>query len=137
MPFSTRITVRFGDTDPAGLVYYPNIFHYFHIALEEFFSARCRISYRQLMADERTGFPTVKTETEFFAPIIYGDEVDVEIYVSHTGNSSATFEYAARRASDRTLCARATQVHVAMNLDTRRPVAIPEKYRLAFAQSAS
>ncbi|MCA1633568.1 MAG: hypothetical protein LC802_07595 [Acidobacteria bacterium] len=35
MSFSTRITVRFGDTDPAGLVYYPNIFHYFHIALEE------------------------------------------------------------------------------------------------------
>jgi len=40
MSFSTRITVRFGDTDPAGLVYYRNIFHYFHIALEEFFAAR-------------------------------------------------------------------------------------------------
>jgi 4-hydroxybenzoyl-CoA thioesterase len=137
MPFSTRITVRFGDTDPAGLVYYPNIFHYFHVALEEFFGARCRVSYRRLMADERIGFPTVKTETEFFAPLVYGDEADVEIYVSHTGNSSATFEYAVRRAGDRTLCARSTQVHVAMNLDTRRPVPIPEKYRLAFAQSAS
>ncbi|MDQ1560305.1 MAG: 4-hydroxybenzoyl-CoA thioesterase [Pyrinomonadaceae bacterium] len=137
MPFSTCITVRFGDTDPAGLVYYPNIFHYFHIGLEEFFGARCGISYRQLMADERIGFPTVKVETEFFVPLVYGDEVDVEIYVSRTGNSSATFEYALRRASDATLCARSTQVHVAMNLDTRRPVAIPEKYRLAFAASAS
>ncbi|MCA1566286.1 MAG: acyl-CoA thioesterase [Acidobacteria bacterium] len=137
MPFSTRITVRFGDTDPAGLVYYPNIFHYFHIALEEFFSARCRIGYAQLVADERIGFPTVKTETEFFAPLVYGDEVDVEIYVTRTGDSSATFVYAARRAADATLCARSTQVHVAMNLDTRRPVHIPEKYRLAFAQSAS
>jgi 4-hydroxybenzoyl-CoA thioesterase len=137
MPFSTRITVRFGDTDPAGLVYYPNIFHYFHIALEEFFGARCGISYGRLMADERIGFPTVKTETEFFAPLVYGDEVDVEIYVSHTGNSSATFEYAARRAGDRTLCARSTQVHVAMNLDTRRPVPIPETYRLAFAAGAN
>jgi 4-hydroxybenzoyl-CoA thioesterase len=136
MPFSTRITVRFGDTDPAGLVYYPNIFHYFHIALEEFFGARCRIGYERLMADERIGFPTVKTETEFFAPLVYGDEVDVEVYVSRTGNSSATFEYAARRAADQTLCARSTQVHVAMNLDTRRPVPIPETYRLAFAASA-
>ncbi len=137
MPFSTRITVRFGDTDPAGLVYYPNIFHYFHIALEEFFGARCGIGYERLMADERIGFPTVKTETEFFAPLVYGDEVDVEIYVSRTGNSSATFEYAARRASDHTLCARSTQVHVAMNLDTRRPVPIRETYRRAFAASAS
>ena len=136
MPFSTRITVRFGDTDPAGLVYYPNIFHYFHIALEEFFGAQCGITYEHLMADERIGFPTVRTETEFFAALVYGDEVDAEIYVSRTGNSSATFEYAARRAGDGTLCARSTQVHVAMNLDTRRPVTIPEKYRLAFARSA-
>ena len=136
MPYSTRITVRFGDTDPAGLVYYPNIFHYFHIALEEFFAARCAISYQRLMADERIGFPTVKTQTEFFVPIVYGDELDVEIFVSQVGNSSATFQYSAHRASDETLCARSTQVHVAMNLDTRRPVPIPEKYRQAFTASA-
>jgi 4-hydroxybenzoyl-CoA thioesterase len=136
MGFSTRITVRFGDTDPAGLVYYPNIFHYFHIALEEFFAARCGISYQRLMADERIGFPTVNTEAEFFVPIVYGDEMDVEIFVSQTGNSSATFQYNARRTSDGTLCARATQIHVAMNLDTRRPLPIPEKYREAFAASA-
>lgn len=136
MRFSTRITVRFGDTDPAGLVYYPNIFHYFHIALEEFFAARCGISYQRLMAEERIGFPTVKTETEFFVPIVYGDELDLEIFVSQVGNSSATFQYNAQRAGDRTLCARSTQVHVAMNLDTRRPVPISEKYRQAFTLSA-
>jgi 4-hydroxybenzoyl-CoA thioesterase len=134
MPFSTRITVRFGETDPAGLVYYPNIFHYFHIALEEFFAARCGISYQKLLADERIGFPTVKAQTEFLAPFIYGDEVDVEISVSKIGTSSATFEYSARRATDQKLCARSTQVHVAMNLDTRRPLPIPEKYRHAFTE---
>ncbi|MBC7911107.1 MAG: acyl-CoA thioesterase, partial [Pyrinomonadaceae bacterium] len=47
MPFSTRIRVRFGDADPAGLVYYPVIFHYFHIALEEFFAACCGITYHR------------------------------------------------------------------------------------------
>lgn len=137
MPFSTRITVRFGDTDPAGLVYYPNIFHYFHIGLEEFFAARCGISYQSLMADERIGFPTVNAQTQFLVPFVYGDEVDVEIFVSQIGNSSATFEYHARRASDRMLCARSTQVHVAMNLDTRRPLPLPEKYRHAFAAATA
>jgi 4-hydroxybenzoyl-CoA thioesterase len=132
MPFSTRITVRFGDADPAGLVYYPVIFHYFHIALEEFFARVCGIAYHKLMADERIGFPTVKAETEFFIPLVYGDEVEVELYVSKIGNSSATFEYQARRASDGALCARSTQIQVAMNLDTRRAVPIPDKYRQAF-----
>lgn len=134
MPFSTRITVRFGDTDPAGLVYYPNIFHYFHVAMEEFFAVRCGITYQRLMADERIGFPTVKAQAEFFVPIVYGDEIDVEVYVSRTGRSSATFEYSARRASDGVLCARGVHVQVAMNLDLRRAVPIPEKYLQAFAR---
>ena len=132
MPFHTRIKVRFGDADPAGLVYYPVIFHYFHIALEEFFAARCGISYDRLIVDERLGFPTVKAEAEFFVPFVYGDEVDVEIFVSKLGRTSAHFEYRAKRVRDGKLCARATHVQVAMNMDTRRAVPIPDKYREAF-----
>jgi 4-hydroxybenzoyl-CoA thioesterase len=137
MPFSTRIIVRFGDVDPAGLVYYPVIFHYFHIALEEFFAARCGITYQKLIATERIGFPTVNTRTEFFAPIIYGDEINLEVFVSRVGNSSVVFEYLAKRAPNDLLCARATNVHVAMNLDTRRPVLIPDIYRQAFLNNNS
>ena len=136
MPFSTHITVRFGDADPAGLVYYPTFFHYFHIAMEEFFAARCGITYQRLMDNERIGFPTVNVQAEFFVPLVYGDEADVEMFVSRTGRSSATFEYSVRRASDATLCARATLVQVAMNLDERQAVPIPEQYRRAFASSA-
>jgi 4-hydroxybenzoyl-CoA thioesterase len=135
MPFTTRIKVRFGDADPAGLVYFVNVFHYFHIAMEEFFAARCGIGYERLMADERIGFPTVKVEAEFFTPLVYGDEAEVEVSVSRVGTASATFEYSVRRVSDYTLCARATNIHVAMNLDARRAVPIPDKYRRAFAGS--
>ncbi len=136
MPFSTRIIVRFGDTDPAGLVYYPNLFHYFHVAMEEFFAARCGISYDVLMRDERIGFPTVNAQAEFIVPLVYGDEVDAEVFVSRMGRSSATFEYLLKRAGDGVLCARATQVHVAMNLDERRATPIPENLRRAFSASA-
>ena len=135
MPFSARITVRFADADPAGLVYYPAIFHYFHVAMEEFFAARAGVSYAQLMAEERLGFPTVKVEAEFLAPLFYGDEVEVEVSVARVGTSSVTFEYAARRASDATLCARSRQVHAAMSLDTRRAVPVPEHLRRAFAEA--
>ncbi len=136
MPFSTRIKVRFGDADPAGLVYFVNLFHYYHVAMEEFFAARCGISYQELVAAERLGFPTVKVEAEFFTPLVYGDEAEVCVYVSRVGKSSATFEYSLRRVSDGTLCARATNVQVAMNLDERRAVPIPERLRAAFERSA-
>lgn len=136
MPFKTRIKVRFGEADPAGLVYFVHFFHYFHVAMEEFFAARCGIGYGELMASERIGFPTVNVQAEFFTPLIYGDEAEVEVYVSRVGRSSATFEYSVRRTSDAALCARATHVQVAMSLDTRRAVPVPDKYRRAFADSA-
>ena len=136
MPFVARIVVRFGDADPAGLVYYPVIFHYFHVAMEEFFAARGGVSYARLMAEERLGFPVVRVEAEFFAPLFYGDEADIEVAVARVGTSSVAFEYAARRAGDATLCARSRQVHTAMNLDTRRAVPVPEHLRRAFAAAA-
>ncbi len=132
MSFHTLIRVRFGDADPAGLVYYPVIFHYFHIALEEFFADCGGITYASLMADERIGFPTVNAQAEFFIPLVYGDEVEVLMRVLKTGRASVTFEYQAKRASDGALCARSTQVHACMNLDARRAVPIPDKYREAF-----
>jgi 4-hydroxybenzoyl-CoA thioesterase len=132
---STFIKVRFGDCDPAGLVYYPVIFHYCHVAMEEFFAERCGTSYARLMADERIGFPTVNIQSEFFVPLVYGDEAQVEVKVTRVGQSSVTFEYSVKRMSDSTLCARSTQVQVAMDLDKRRAVPIPERYRALFLQS--
>lgn len=135
MPFSTRIEVRFGDCDPAGLVYYPVLFHYCHGAMEEFFATRCGVSYARLMAERRLGFPTVNVRAEFFAPFVYGNEAEVEVWASAVGRTSVTFEYRLRRASDRVLCASATHVQVAMNLDERRAVPVPEDLRRAFEQS--
>ncbi len=135
MLFSTLIPVRFGDVDVAGFIYYPRLFHYLHVAMEEFFAARCGASYASVIADERLGFPVVHVETEFSQPLFYGDEAHVEVVVSKVGDSSVTFNYVVRRASDSTLCLRSTQTHVAMNLDERRAVSLPSKYREAFTQN--
>jgi 4-hydroxybenzoyl-CoA thioesterase len=136
MPFSALFTVRFGDCDPAGLVYYPVLFHYCHAAMEEFFAARCRVGYARLLAERRLGFPVVNVRAEFFAPFAYGDEALVEVWASAVGRTSVTFEYRLRRASDHALCASATHVQVAMNIDSRRAVPLPEDLRRAFAESA-
>ena len=136
MTFTTPIVVRFADVDAAGLVYYPVLFHYCHVAMEEFFAARCPVTYERLMAEQRIGFPTVNARAEFFAPLVYGDVAEVEVFVSNVGHSSATFEYRLRRTSDHTLCASATLVQVAMNLDARRAVPVPEPLRRAFGESA-
>jgi acyl-CoA thioester hydrolase len=68
-------------------------------------------------------------------PLVYGDEAEIEVQVSRIGQTSVTLEYSIKRASDTVLCARSTNVHVSMNLDTRRPLPIPERYRQIFSRN--
>ncbi len=132
MPFSTNIVVRFADCDPVGFVYYPRVLHYCHVCMEDFFAVRCGISYQRLLDDERLGFATVKIEAEYFVPLLYGDTAEVELVITDLGRSSARFNYSVRRSNDLVLCAKSTQIQVAMDIDKRRAVPLPEKYRIAF-----
>lgn len=135
MPFTARIIVRFGDCDPAGLVYYPTLLHYCHVAMEEFFAERCGVEYARLVSEGRLGFPTVNARAEFFEPFVYGDVAEVEVWASRVGRTSVTFEYRLRRPGDVRLRASATLIQVSMNLDERRAVPVPEHLRLAFESS--
>jgi 4-hydroxybenzoyl-CoA thioesterase len=127
MTFSTRLTVNFGDTDPATLVYFPNIFHYCHISMERFFKERCGIPYSTLIQEQRLGFPTVQIHAEFKSALRYGDVIDVELEVTRVGNKSVSFFYLLRRES--VVCAEISQVVVAMDLNTRLSVQIPDSLR--------
>jgi len=133
MVFSTSITVRFADCDPVGFVYYPRVLHYCHVCMEEFFAERCGITYQKLLDDERIGFATVKIEAEYFVPLLYGDTVEVDLEVTDLGRSSARFNYSIKRANDSVLCAQSSQIQVAMDIDKRKAIPLPEKYRVAFS----
>ena len=134
MPFETQITIAFGDTDPAGLVYFPNILHYCHLAMERLFAEHCHREYSSLIKDDNLGFPTVRSNAEFLVPIVYGDTILVEIRTLEIGNSSLKLQYSIRRTSDGVLCSRVDQVHVAMNLSSRRSTAIPPTIRRELEQ---
>ena len=133
MVFSTSITVRFADCDPVGFVYYPRVLHYCHVCMEEYFAERCGITYQKLLDDERIGFATVKIEAEYFVPLLYGDTAEVELEITDLGRSSARFNYTVKRKDDSVLCAQSSQIQVAMNIDKRKAIPLPEKYRLAFS----
>jgi len=127
MPFLTRITVNFGDTDPAALVYFPNIFHYCHISMERFFEERCGIPYSTLIQQRRLGFPTVQIQAEFKDALRYGDVIDVEMAVTKLGRKSLSLSYQLIR--DGVVCAEVSQVVVAMDLNTHLSVEIPDSLR--------
>ncbi|HKY05336.1 MAG TPA: thioesterase family protein [Blastocatellia bacterium] len=134
MAFKTTVTVRFGDVDRAGIVYYPVIFHYLHIAQEEFFANYVGLPYNRLIEEENLGFPTVTDSSQFFKPIKYGDLVDIVVEIARVGRSSVVFEFGLYRQSTGELLAKSTETKVAVRMDTWEKAEIPEKYRDHFAK---
>ena len=133
MPYTTRLAVRFGDVDKAGIVYFPRIFHYMHVAQEDFFGEYVGVPYHRLVEEEGIGFPTVSDATDFLSVIRYGDTLSITVFISHIGDSSATFEFRLRREATGELLVRAAQMKVAVNMQTWQKITIPDRLRRAFA----
>lgn len=133
-PFRALLPVRFADIDHAGIVYYPRYFHLFHLAFEELWRARIGPrAYAELIDRDRIGFPTVRAECDFYAPLRFGDTAEVEIAVARLGGKSITFRYHVHRAAEpaapRQRCAMGAVVTAVVDL--ARFVAIPTPERVA------
>jgi 4-hydroxybenzoyl-CoA thioesterase len=129
--FSFTTPVRFADVDHAGIVYYPRFFHLFHVAFEELWRERMGArAYAELLDRDRVGFPAVRAECEFVAPLRFGDVVDVEVTIARLGAKSITFRYRIYRAADerpRTLCADGQVVCAVVDLARFAAIAVPER----------
>jgi len=133
MALRFRIPVRFADVDHAGIVYYPQFFHYFHQAFEEIFRQRFGgpRAYVSLLDDDRVGLPAVALEASFRKPLRYGDDVDIEVSLVALGRRSVTLGY--RALLDEQLCAEAKVTCCLTNLDTFEAIEVPESLRELFA----
>ena len=135
MAFTSVQKIRFDDVDGAGIVYYPRFFHLCHAAFEDFFDTAAPISYPELIRDRRLGFPTVAIESQFDAPLEYGDTAIVELAIDRVGRSSVDFTYTIRRRRDGTHCFRAKVTTVLIDLDSRKPVPLTPELRTILEQS--
>jgi 4-hydroxybenzoyl-CoA thioesterase len=127
--FKTSILVRFCDLDPAGIAYYPNLVNFLHVAFEDFFAGHVGRPYPEVFR-EGVGFPTVKVEMEYLAPVHYGDRVEVSVGVEKVGRSSVSFRYEGRVEDKPVFRARNTAVVVDMR--TFKPMPVPDPLRERF-----
>ncbi len=126
--FVREVPIRFGATDPAGILYYPEVFHLCHGVFEDFFTDRIGRTYADLLNHDRVGFPTVHVESDFFAPIRYGESLRVTMRVEKIGSSSLGLLFRGELADSRAAFV-ARIVKTAASLDTFRSVSMPETLR--------
>ncbi len=132
MAFRARLKVCFGDIDNAGIVYYPRFVHYFHVALEEFFTTELRIDYAKMYQKHRIAFPTVHLEADFRRRLKYGDQIDVEVMVLNIGHTSIKWGYTVYKFGEPDAeVVEGNNVTVCMNMDNFNKTEIPDWLRQA------
>jgi len=129
MAFTHTIPVLFGDCDAAKIVYYPRILHYCHVAMEALFEAAVGVPYGRIVTEQNLGYPTVRLEIEFQAPLRLGDVVEVAAVVERVGTRSVDFVWEGRRTDDGTLAFRCRSRSVAVTMDDFRSVDVPAPHR--------
>jgi 4-hydroxybenzoyl-CoA thioesterase len=132
MAFTTELTVRFGDCDRAGIAYYPVIFHYCHVAFEEFFERGVGTPYPSIVNDRHLGFPMGHIDANFDSPFQYGMKVSVEVAVLKVGNASTRWQYTFTDGATGTRLARCVADTIAVDMRTFTSTAIPADLREAF-----
>ncbi len=132
--FEATRTVRFGDCDPAGIVFFPQYFVMLNAFVEQWFDEGLRIPYAPLIAQRRIGLPTVRLEVDFTAVSRHGEQLALKLAVTKLGRSSLVLQHDFR--CGRELRLRARQVLVCTSLDTHRPQPLPDDVRAAIAPQA-
>ncbi|WP_297731979.1 thioesterase family protein [uncultured Maricaulis sp.] len=75
----------------------------------------------------------VETGCNYFAPLAYPETVEAGVRVARLGNSSVTYEIGLFKQGEDEPAAQGRFVHVYVDRDTRRPVALPDTMRAALA----
>lgn len=87
-----RIKVYFGDTDAAGIVFYPNFYRWMDQAAGELFgNAIGPIS--KMQKEDNIFLPLLETHCKFYAPLFLEDIVEIHSRVSEINNKTLRVEH--------------------------------------------
>jgi acyl-CoA thioester hydrolase len=127
--FRWSAPIRFGDTDPYGVVYFVSYFRFMKEALDEFLRARGLVpeeTYRDAQAGR--GLPVAASSARFLAPARYGDVLDVGVAVQACSEKSVTFDFRIGRSPEGEPVATGEITCVAIDASWHS-IALPQEWR--------
>src|SRR5215470_18070177 len=125
--YRKQILVRFGDCDPAGIVFYPRYFDMFNSLVEDWCREELNFSFSEIVTHRGWGLPTVHLEVDFLAPSVFGEVLSANLFVTALGRTSISLDIALRGAnSEYRVCGKVTLVLI----DRKRQRAIPIPHQI-------
>jgi acyl-CoA thioester hydrolase len=96
-----QLRVNFGDTDTAGIVYYPNYFKWFDIAGHQFFRS-IGLPPLKLMKEQQIILPLLQADCTFEHPLYYDDVVTIKTEVEEINRKTVKLKHEVFRGEMRT-----------------------------------
>jgi acyl-CoA thioester hydrolase len=133
MPVTSRIRVRYAETDQMGVVYYANYLVWFEIGRVELLRS-VGLSYDRMEKEHKLILPVVDVSCRYKAPARYDDEILIETQPALLRKSVLKFAYRVLRngmdGAAPELLAEGETVHVVCDESFERQP-LPEEYAAA------
>jgi acyl-CoA thioester hydrolase len=134
MPVTSRVRVRYAETDQMGVVYYANYFVWFEIGRVEVLRS-VGLSYDQMEKDHKLILPVVDASCRYKSPAKYDEEILIETRPALLRGSVVKFAYriyrdAGQDGEERKLLAEGETVHVVCDEKFERQP-LPDNYAAA------
>jgi 4-hydroxybenzoyl-CoA thioesterase len=130
--YRKELLIRFGDCDPAGIVFYPRYLEMFNELVEDWCRDELSFSFPDVITRRGWGLPTVRLEVDFLAPSSFGEVLKSTLVLRNVGRTSITIEIVFM-VPDGPVRVRGKVVLVLIDRTTRRPIALPSELRLRLA----
>jgi acyl-CoA thioester hydrolase len=123
---SSRVRVRYAETDQMGVAYHGNYFTWFEVGRTDLLRT-FGLTYRDL---EREGvrLPVIEAQARFLRPAFYDDLLDIRTRVASLSGARIAFDYEVRREGAETPLATGSTAHAAVDPDGRAR-RLPEQVR--------
>jgi acyl-CoA thioester hydrolase len=125
--FAHPLRVRWSEVDRQDVVFNPNYFVYFDVAVGEYWRAM-GFAYPSALGGGSDLF-AVDAHARFVAPARYDDELEIACRTQHLGRTSMGAELAVFRGAELLTVGELVYVHV--ELASRRPAPLPDALRQA------
>lgn len=92
MSFTYTRTVRFQDTDAAGVVYFANVLAMCHEAYEASLAAS-GINLKAFLSNPEVAFPIIHASVDFYRPMFAGDRLMIQLTPKQIGGDEFEIAY--------------------------------------------
>ncbi|MBM3534279.1 MAG: acyl-CoA thioesterase [Alphaproteobacteria bacterium] len=119
--FRCTVTVRFGDCDPAAIVFYPRYVEMLNNVVEEWFEKALGLPWGRMHRIDHHGMPIVDLQVRFLKPSRLSEKLDFVLSLKALGRSAVTLDIFAECDGERRLESQLKIVHS----DLTGPKAVP------------